>query len=127
MVFLRYEAVTPNDRGVHIGIFGLVNGLAHSGLLTVDERRWWRAANDWFNQAYPDPADVDPSLFDRSVHPEVSCWFKADATHLLERIPGHLALLDRHDIPWIERRSTNPGRVLYEDSVQIVCAPEAVV
>ena len=55
----------------------------------------------------------------------MECWFKLTATHLLERVPGYLALLDRYGVAWVERRSDAPGRVLYEDEVQIVVAVPA--
>lgn len=118
--FVRYEASAPNARGVHIGVFGLVNGLARSGSLTEEEWRWWRGANDWLDGAYPDPGTVDPTLFDKTIHPAVTCWFKSSAAHLLDRLPGYLDLLDRYDIAWVVRRSADPGPVLYEDDVQIV-------
>jgi hypothetical protein len=120
VLYVRFEAAEPNARGAHIGIFGLANGLARDGHLTPDEWAWWRAGNDWFEAAYTDPATVDPTLFDRSVHPHVTCWFKDTAGHLLARVPGYLDLLDRHGVAWRERRSPDPGPVLYEDDVQVL-------
>lgn len=43
--------------------------------------------------------------------------------HLLGRVPGYLALLDRYGVAWAERRSNKPGHVLYEEAVQVVVAP----
>ncbi|MCP3804834.1 hypothetical protein NLX83_36765 [Allokutzneria sp. A3M-2-11 16] len=122
MIYLRYESPSPNARGAHTGVFGLANGLARAGTLSPDDWAWWRANNDWFDEAYPDPGKADPTLFDKSVHPVTACWFKPTATHLLERVPGYLALLDRYGVACVERTSTAPGRVLYEDDVQIVVA-----
>ena len=51
------------------------------------------------------------------------CWFKETATHLLDRVPGYLDLLDRYGIGWVERRTSNPGTVLYEDDVQVLTRP----
>jgi len=119
--YVRFESMAPNARGVHPGVFALANGLAQSGRLSSDEFGWWRASNDWFNVAYPDPATTDPSVFDKSAHPFATCWFKSTAGHLLARVPDYLDLLDRHGIAWRERREpTLPGRVLYEDDVQVV-------
>jgi hypothetical protein len=75
--------------------------------------------------AYPDPGTVDPSLWDRTKHSHTSCWFKESATHLLSRVCGYLHILSTHRVEWVEVRSTDPGRVLYEDDVQIVVAPYA--
>ena len=123
MLYVRYESPSPNAHGRHLGIFALANGLACSGQLTDIDRAWWRTNNDWLDVAYPDPASVDPTLFDNSAHPVVNCWFKATARRLLDRIPGYLDLLDRYGVAWIERTSTNPGTILYEDDVQVVVAP----
>jgi hypothetical protein len=118
--FVRFEASTPNEHGLRPGIFWLTNKLARSGELAPEDWAWWRAANDWYDAAYPDPGKADPTLWDAALHPDVSCWFKATATHLLERVPGYLDLLDRYGVSWTERRSSSPGRVLYEDDVQVV-------
>jgi hypothetical protein len=77
----------------------------------------------WFEAAYTDPSTVDPTIFDKSVHPHASCWFKESAEHLLDRVPGYLALLDRYGISWVERRSRNPGTIIYEDADQVVVTP----
>ncbi|HEX4728049.1 MAG TPA: hypothetical protein VH298_09640 [Jatrophihabitans sp.] len=122
MTYLRYESTVPNANGRHPGIFGLANGLARAGRLTDADWTWWRANNDWLDAAYPDPATVDPSLFDGSV--PVSCWFKSTAGHLLARVPGYLDLLDRYQVGWTERRSANPGWIRYEDDVQVVVTPD---
>jgi hypothetical protein len=119
--YLRYESATPNAQGRRPGVFALANGLARTDRLSDPDRAWWRANNDWFDAAYPDPASVDPTLFDGTM--PVSCWFKVTAIHLLERVPDYLALLDRYQVGWVERRSDNPGWIRYEDDVQIVVTP----
>jgi len=96
--FVRFEASTPNEHGLRPGIFWLTNKLARSGELAPEDWAWWRAANDWYDAAYPDPGKADPTLWDAALHPDVSCWFKATATHLLERVPGYLDLLDRYGV-----------------------------
>ena len=123
--YLRYQAATPNTRGVHVGIFGLANGLARDGLLNATDHAWWVASNAWYDTAYPDPGASDASLFDRSRHPVVLCWFKASATDLLEKVPGYLALLERYGVAWQRVDSDDPGRVLHEDAHQVVIAPHS--
>lgn len=122
--FVRYQAVRPNARGNHVGIFGLANGLAKEGRLTSEDYRWWQDANAWYDAAYPDPNRADPTVYDRERNPHAQAWFKASATHLLARIPGYLQLLARYAVPWEELRTPTPGRVLYEDDVQVVVDPQ---
>lgn len=125
MRFLRYEATSPNSRGTYTGIFGLANGLARSGKLSAADHRWWRENNDWYDAAYTNPGMVDPTLFDKTVHPITASWFKETATHLTARVPGYLALLDRYGVGWALRESLDPGEVLYEDDVQVIVRPRA--
>jgi len=120
--YVRYQSTVANERGNYPGIFGLANGLARSGRLTEVDHTWWRKNNDWLDEAYPDPAVAHPNLFDLSVNPGATCWFRTSAGHLLTRVPGYLALLDRYDVPWTELQSNDPGRVLYADAVQVVIA-----
>ena len=122
-MFVRYQAAAPNARGTYPGIFALCNGLARSGSLRDEDMRWWRASNDAMQAAYVDPGTVAPAVFDRSVHPEVSCWFKATATPLIQRVGGYLALLDRYGVEWVHLKTDMPGRVLWEDSDQVVVEP----
>lgn len=121
--YVRFESAVANDRGSYIGVFGLANGLARSGRLTAADRAWWRAANDWYDAAYPDPALVDPTLFDRARYPGLTCWFLMSAEHLLCRLPGYLDLLDRYGIGWRQRSSADPGVLRYRDDVQIAVTP----
>ena len=121
--FVRYQSAEVNARGINVGIFGLANGLAKDGRLSEEDHRWWQTANAWYDAAYPDPNLLDPAVYDRTINPHAQAWFKTTAAHLLTRIPGYLDLLDRHGVQWEELRSSTPGRVLYEDDVQVVVVP----
>ncbi|UIJ35621.1 hypothetical protein [Allobranchiibius sp. GilTou73] len=35
----------------------------------------------------------------------------------------YLRLLDRYDVPWVQLRTAHPGRVVYQDDVQVVAVP----
>ncbi|MFE3830953.1 hypothetical protein, partial [Streptomyces sp. NPDC059092] len=107
------------------GVFALANGLARSGALTEEQWRFWRAGNDWYDANYPDPSTVDPLVYDAELHPGAVAWFKpsAEAQKLIARVDGYLDLLTAHGVPWHETRSTDPGRVVYEDAYQVVVVP----
>lgn len=123
MWFVRYQSAEPNARGTQPGIFALANGLARTGELCDADLAWWRASNDALELVYIDPATVDPLIFDRAVHPRVSCWFKEGSAHLLGAVAGYTTLLDRYAVPWVRLRAEDPGVVLYEDDDQVVVAP----
>lgn len=121
--FVRYQATEPNARGASIGIFGLANALAAEGKLNQEDYEWWTNANVWYEDAYPDPGRIDPTVYDRGINPHAQAWFKTSADHLLARIPGYLDLLSRYGVTWQKLHSADPGKVLYEDDVQVVVDP----
>ena len=122
-MYIRYQSPTPGKRGVHTGVFGLTNMLGRTGQLSTKEHQDWRAGNDWFNNAYPNPSDTDPTVYDEHLNPCATAWFKVSATHLLERVPRYLEILSAHGVPCEGVESGDPGRIIYEDDVQIVVVP----
>ncbi|MFJ9810381.1 hypothetical protein ACIRTB_19355 [Streptomyces sp. NPDC101158] len=121
--FVRYQATVRSPRGHFPGIFALANTLARDGRLSEEQYRFWRAANDWYDAAYPDPSATDPTVYDEARHPGAVAWFKATATRLLDRVPGYLDLLAAHGVPCVRVESADPGRIVYEDDVQVVVVP----
>lgn len=124
-MYIRYQSPTPDHRGRHLGIFGLVNQLGQRGLLTEAEEAFRRENNDWYDAAYTNPSDVDPTIYADNLL--AAAWFKPTATHLFARIPGYLTILTTHHIPCTRVTSPNPGQVLYEDPEQIVVVPHSAV
>jgi len=121
--FVRYRSAAPNQRGAYPGVFALVNGLATGGRLTAEDHVWWVATNAAGEELYADPSRVDPSCYDRELHPGAAAWFRSSATELLDLSSGYLDLLDRYAVPWHELRTDRPGRVVYSDEVQVVAVP----
>ena len=123
--YLRFQSPHRNDRGRFTGVFGLVNNLARQGRLSEEQEAFRRLNNKWYDAAYTDPSTVDPTVYDDEVNPGAAAWFKPSATHLLARVPGYLEILSAHGVDCQVLRSTDPGRVVYEDDVQIVVVPYA--
>ncbi|MFJ3599305.1 hypothetical protein ACIPRU_22760 [Streptomyces sp. NPDC090126] len=120
--YVRFQSTERDPRG-HFAGQPLANRLAREGRLSEEQHRFWRSGNDWYDAAYPDPSRVDPTVYDPEVNPGAVAWFKETATHLLDRIPGYLALLAAHGVACERLDSVDPGRVVYEDEVQIVVVP----
>ncbi|MEU6546754.1 hypothetical protein [Streptomyces sp. NPDC046859] len=123
--YLRFQSPHRNDRGRFTGVFGLVNNLAREGRLSEEQDAFRRRNNRWYDAAYTDPSTVDTSVYDDNVNPGAAAWFKPSATHLLARVPGYLEILSAHGVDCQVLRSAAPGRVVYEDDVQIVVVPYA--
>lgn len=99
--------------------------LGQRGLLTVDEERFRRTTNAWYDATYVNPASVDPGVYDPDVNPLAASWFAATAEFLLEPIPGYLAILAAHNVPCERYTSSDPGRIVYQDPHQVVVVPYA--
>jgi hypothetical protein len=121
--FVRFQSAVPNRRGRFPGVFGLANGLGRNGLLTAEDHAWWAAENARGDALYPDPSTVDPACYDRDLNPGARAWFRTTATELIAIAAEYLALLDRYGVRWVELRTTAPGRITYEDDVQVVAVP----
>lgn len=121
--YVRFQAAQRNRRGHFTGVFGLINTLAKQGKLTDEEELFRRSNNSWYNEAYPDPSTVDSTVYDHEVNPGAAAWFKPSATHLIEHVSGYLEILTAHGVECRTVRSADPGRVIYEDEVQIVVVP----
>ena len=122
-VYIRYQSPMPGPRGVPLGIFALANGLAWSRHLSDQEYAEWRASNDWYNVVCPDPSATDPLAYDRERNPLAAAWFKESATHLLERVTPYLEILGSHGVACVRVEAEDPGRIIYEDDVQVVVVP----
>jgi len=120
---VRFESPAANARGRHPGVFALANGLARAGRLSPADHAWWRHSNDWCNAAYTDPSTIDAAVYDDLVDPGAQGWFKSTAASLIAMAREYVALLERYDVTSVERRTDVPGRVVYEDDVQVVAVP----
>ncbi|MES9510437.1 hypothetical protein ABWJ92_29165 [Streptomyces sp. NPDC000609] len=123
--YVRFQSPHRNKRGHFTGVFGLINTLAREGKLSEEQELFRRTNNSWYNAAYTDPSTVDPGIYDHEINPGAAAWFKPSAEHLLARIPGYLEILAAHGVDCRLLRSTDPGRVIYEDDVQIAVVPYA--
>ncbi|ANJ08209.1 hypothetical protein [Streptomyces parvulus] len=121
--YVRFQSPHRNSRGHFTGLFGLVNNLARAGRLSDEQEAFRRSNNTWYDAAYTDPSTVDPTVYDDEINPGAAAWFKPSAAHLLARVPGYLEILRAHGVACRSLRSADPGRVIYEDDVQIVVVP----
>ncbi|UKY55027.1 hypothetical protein [Streptomyces inhibens] len=122
-LYVRFQGTTRSPRGHFPGIFALANGLARDGRLSEAQYRIWRTGNDWYDANYANPSDLDPTVYDRELHPGAVAWFKTTAVHLIDRVDGYLELLAHHEVPCERIESANPGRIIYEDDDQVVVVP----
>ncbi|MFJ1594452.1 hypothetical protein ACIOD0_30045 [Kitasatospora albolonga] len=124
--YVRFQSPHRNSRGHFTGVFGLVNSLAREGKLSDEQENFRHRNNSWYDAAYTDPSTVDPHVYDEEINPGAAAWFKSSATHLLARVSGYLEILSAHGVDCRALGSADPGRIIYEDDVQIVVVPHAL-
>jgi hypothetical protein len=122
-IYVRYQSPVPDRSGLRVGIFGLVNMLGNRGLLTADEEHLRLTTNAWYDSIYVNPMSVDPTVFDPDINPQAASWFVPTAEHLMEPIPGYLAILAAHNLPCERYTASDPGRIIYKDLHQVVVIP----
>ncbi|MEK8171626.1 hypothetical protein NKH77_25965 [Streptomyces sp. M19] len=70
----------------------------------------------------PIPRTPTPRLR-RTGEPGAVAWFKSSSRELIGRVDGYLEILAAHGVECRMLRSTDPGRVVYEDAYQVVVVP----
>lgn len=124
-MFVRFQSAVPNRRGAFPGVFAMANGLRDAGMLSPADEERMLAWNSHGERTYTDPCTVVADCYDPAVNPGARSWFKDDATELLRMALRYTELLDRYEVPWTQLCTTRPGRIVYEDSVQVVAVPFA--
>ena len=122
MEFVRYQARLASSSGRFPGVFATFNGLFYDGRLSTSEQQWRCVNNAWFETHLIDPGKVDETVFDRTIRPHTSSWFRSDAAEFVDRTFRYLDILDAHHVDWIELSSSDPGPVIYSDHLQVVVA-----
>ena len=115
-VFVRF--VVGSDGQYHKelnGIFVEARLLRERGVLTVEEDARLEELYGWFEEQVPMPP-FSAGRFPR----DAVAWFKDDAGEPVTRMWDIVALLREHGVEVRLLRSTNPGRVVYDDQVQVL-------
>ncbi len=123
-MYIRFQSAEPNVEGRHPGFFGLINNLSKAGRLTGGQEEFRRTNHAWYEAHYTNPTTVDPTVYDHSINPGATAWFKASAEALVNRAAGYLEILAAHGVRCHRLVSLQPpGKIIYEDEAQIVVVP----
>lgn len=114
--FIRFVVGSDNEHHRALtGIITEVRLLRDADRLSDEETAPVEGTYDWFNDKVPVPP------FSTSEWPkDVVMWFKDDAGEAISRMWDLVAILRESGVPVRLLRSTNPGRVVYEDDFQVV-------
>jgi hypothetical protein len=119
-LYVRFQAATPNRRGIRPGVFALLNRAEQQGLLTAGQVSLKRSAYAWFDANLTDPSAVNPAVYDRERYPLAVAWFKASSHAHLDWADRCAGILAAHGVVCEEVRSPSPGVVIYEDQHQVI-------
>ena len=115
-VFVRFVVGSDGQHHKELtGILAEAQLLRERDELTVEEDVRLEKVDDWFNEHVL----VPPFSTGRFPRDAVS-WFKDDAREPVTCMWDVVALLKEHGVEVRPPRSTNPGRVVYEDRVQVL-------
>lgn len=117
-MFIRFVVGSDGEHHRELtGIIAEARLLRDRSGLAAEESARLDALYGWFNEHVAVPA-----FSTRGWPRDAVAWFKDDAHEPVRRMWEIAALLEDHDVPVRFLRSSNPGRVLYEDSHQLVVA-----
>ena len=115
-MYIRF--VVGGDREHHRFLTGLITEarlLRDRGALDQYQVLWLEELYAWFNANIPVPPFSSGRWPDDAV-----TWFRDTAVEPINRMWELASLLKGHGVPVRMLRSPGPGKILYEDSYQIV-------
>ena len=115
-MFIRF--VVGHDREHHRSLTGIVTEarlLRDGGALDQHEVQRLEEVYEWLNANLPCPP-FSTSGWSR----EAVTWFKDDAGEPIRKLWEITSILKEHGVPVRLLRSTNPGKLLFEDPFQVV-------
>lgn len=115
-VFVRFVVGSDGQHHKELtGLFTEARLLRERGDLTAEEDARLENVYEWFRVHVPVPP-FSSGRFPR----DAVAWFKGDAAEAVTRMWDIVALLREHGVEVRLLRSANPGRVVYEDELQVL-------
>jgi hypothetical protein len=117
-MFVRLVVGGESEGHRHLnGLVTEAKALLKAGALSAAEEALLEEHYEWLNANLPVPP------YRTSAWPKtVAAWFKDSAREPIRRLWAIGAMLDDHGLPVRMLRSQNPGKIYYEDELQVVVA-----
>lgn len=127
-MYIRF--VTPRFRQDYRGEAGIFHDADAACSKESQADEWLvselREQIDWFNDQLSVPRELD-IYFKRRRTLHGLCWFQAEAKECIERARYMAWLMTESGSPVRTIKSSDPGRVIWRDSNQIVAIPDGTV
>ena len=119
-MFVRFVVGTNSENPYWLdGVFGLAYRLRDDEALGEGRTEWLAEILEWFNRHLPVPP-FGGVRARRRWSDRVVCWFRGERNEPLRRMWPLVELLRDDGTPVRVVTTSRPGRILYEDSFQIV-------
>lgn len=90
--------------------------------MSLAEHIWYINTASWFNHNLDNPTCFDrPAL--GNVGLQAQSWFKYKISAHLEKSLSVVKLLRKHGVSVNVKLTGNPGKIIYEDELQVVALP----
>ena len=120
-MYIRFATLNLDaDTGKEVGVLVAGHTLRDEGDLSVDDHRELRLCLKWFNDnlSVPSTETVYTVQDKRALS-----WFKPSAVEHIRRMWELKSVLDRHDIHVAVLKTNQPGKILFEDDLQLIALP----
>lgn len=127
--FLRFELLTNNAAtgqpdGLFVGAYGIVGAgpSTHSAYYVKSIRRLL----DWFRDNLKRPSRFNASKskgWRSREHTAGIAWFKPDAMEHIAKMREMALAMRECGVEFRERTTDRPGKIVYEDEIQIIAEP----
>lgn len=115
------------DTGRAEGLFSAAGALADSATCLPHVREELETLFAWFNRELPIPDRFSSSTSKGAWRRNTRgiCWFKEGANEAIARARRIAQIVEEHDVPVTVLKTRRPGRIVYEDTAQLVAEPFA--
>jgi hypothetical protein len=103
------------------GVFAAAHAMIDEGRIAEADRNELAEVVKWFDRILPGGCVFGSRLPARAIF-----WFKASHHEIVQRAWQLVNLLKRHEMPIEMIKTDRPGRVVYEDEMQIAAVPWSV-
>lgn len=122
-LYIRFDTELKfNDSSCTKGIFAAMGEAKRKGSMNLAEHIWYINIASWFNRNLLNPSCFTEPICD-SVKFRAQSWFKCRYSEYLEKSVSVVQLLRKHGVNVNVTLTATPGKIIYEDELQVVVIP----